>query len=49
MQDEWQIMIRGDNIKANNEKLNLSNLSKGVYVIKITTDKNTYTRKVIRN
>ncbi len=38
-----------DKIKTKSEKINLSSLPKGVYVIKVITDKNSYTRKVIRN
>ncbi|MDD4684489.1 MAG: T9SS type A sorting domain-containing protein, partial [Bacteroidales bacterium] len=44
-----QRIMNKENIKANKEKINLSNLPKGVYVIKVITDKNSYTRKVIRN
>lgn len=44
-----QIIIKSEKIKTKSEKLNLSSLPKGVYVIKVITDKNSYTRKVIRN
>ena len=44
-----QTMIKSEKIKTKSEKINLSNLPKGVYVIKVITDKNSYTRKVIRN
>ncbi len=44
-----QLLLRSEKLKTKREKLNLSNFSKGVYVIKVITDKNSYTRKVIRN
>lgn len=44
-----QEIIKSEKIKTKSEKINLSNLPKGVYVIKVITDKNSYTRKVIRN
>jgi len=44
-----QIIIKSEKIKTKSEKLNLSSLPKGVYVIKVITDKNTYTRKIVRN
>ena len=43
-----QEILKSEKIKVKNEKINLSNLPKGVYVIKVITDKNVYTRKVIR-
>ena len=44
-----QTMIKSEKVKVKSEKVNLSTLPKGVYVIKVITDKNSYTRKVIRN
>ena len=44
-----QTMIKSEKIKTKSEKINLSNLPKGVYVIKVITDKNSYTRKIVRN
>ncbi|MDD2530558.1 MAG: T9SS type A sorting domain-containing protein, partial [Bacteroidales bacterium] len=44
-----QTMIKSEKLKTKSEKLNLSSLPKGVYVIKVITDKNTYTRKIVRN
>ncbi|MDD4068737.1 MAG: T9SS type A sorting domain-containing protein, partial [Bacteroidales bacterium] len=44
-----QLLLKSEKLKTKREKLNLSNFSKGVYIIKIVTDKNSYTRKVIRN
>ena len=44
-----QEIIKSEKLKVKNEKVNLSTLPKGVYVIKIITDKNVYSRKVIRN
>jgi hypothetical protein len=44
-----QTLIKSEKIKTKSEKINLSNFPKGVYVIKVITDKNSYTRKVIRN
>ncbi|MDX9798179.1 MAG: T9SS type A sorting domain-containing protein, partial [Bacteroidales bacterium] len=38
-----QTMIKSEKLKTKSEKLNLSSLPKGVYVIKVITDKNTYT------
>ena len=43
-----QIIIKSEKIKTKSEKINLSSLPKGVYVIKVITDKNSYTRKVIK-
>ena len=43
-----QRVMNKENIKANNEKINLSNTPKGMYIIKIITDKNVYSRKVIK-
>jgi hypothetical protein len=44
-----QIIIKREKIKTKSEKINLSNLPKGVYVIKVITDKNSYTRKIVKN
>ena len=44
-----QIIIKSEKVKVKSEKINLSNLPKGVYVIKVITDKNSYTRKIVRN
>ena len=44
-----QTMIKSEKLKVKSEKLNLSSLPKGVYVIKVITDKNSYTRKIVRN
>ncbi|MPL81432.1 hypothetical protein SDC9_27352 [bioreactor metagenome] len=44
-----QTMIKSEKVKVKSEKVNLSTLPKGVYVIKVITDKNSYTRKIVRN
>lgn len=43
-----QRVMNKENIKANKEKINLSNIPKGMYIIKIITDNNVYSRKVIK-
>ncbi|MPL70177.1 hypothetical protein SDC9_15930 [bioreactor metagenome] len=43
-----QRIINKENIKANKEKINLTNIPKGMYIIKIITDNNVYSRKVIK-
>jgi hypothetical protein len=42
-------ILRSEMIKLNNAILNLYLLPKGVYVLKVRTDRNVYTKKVIRN
>lgn len=44
-----QEIIKSEKLKTKSEKINLANLPKGVYVIKVITDKNSYTRKIVRN
>ncbi len=44
-----QLLLKSEKLKTKMEKLNLSNFSKGVYMIKIITDKNVYSKKVIVN
>lgn len=44
-----QLLLKSEKLKTKREKLNLSNFSKGVYMIKIITDKNVYSKKVIVN
>ncbi len=46
---EGQTIIKSEKLKTSSKKLNLSFLPKGVYILKIRTDKNLYTRKVVRN
>ena len=41
-----QEIIKSEKLKTKSEKINLANLPKGVYVIKVITDKNSYTRIV---
>lgn len=43
-----QRIMNKENIKANKEKINLTNIPKGMYIIKIITDNNVYSRKVIK-
>ncbi|MDD2192223.1 MAG: T9SS type A sorting domain-containing protein, partial [Bacteroidales bacterium] len=43
-----QVLLKNEKIKTNSQKLNLSALTKGVYVLKVVTDKNVYSRKVIK-
>lgn len=44
-----QLIFKKDSPKAKTEKLSLFLLPKGVYLLKVKTDKNVYSRKVIRN
>jgi hypothetical protein len=44
-----QLIFMKNNPKAKTEKLSLFLLPKGVYILKVRTHKNVYTRKVIRN
>ena len=43
-----QRVMNKEKIKANKEKINLTNIPKGMYIIKIITDNNVYSRKVIK-
>ena len=43
-----QMVLKSEKLKTTSEKLNLSAFSKGVYIIKIITDKNVYSRKVVK-
>ena len=44
-----QLLLKSEKLKTTSEKINLSAFSKGVYIIKIITDKNVYLRKIIVN
>ena len=44
-----QLLLKNENLKTTSEKINLSAFSKGVYVIKIITNKNVYSKKIIVN
>jgi len=44
-----QTIIKSEKLKVKSEKLDLSNLPKGVYIIKVRTEKNVYSHKVIKN
>lgn len=44
-----QTMIKSEKLKVKSKKINLSNLPKGVYILKVRTEKNVYSHKVIRN
>ena len=43
-----QLLLKSEKIKTKSEKLNLSAFTKGVYILKVVTDKNVYSRKVIK-
>ena len=43
-----QLILKSEKLKTTNEKINLSAFSKGVYIIKIITNKNVYSRKVVK-
>ncbi|MDD2192885.1 MAG: T9SS type A sorting domain-containing protein [Bacteroidales bacterium] len=44
-----QVLLKYEKVKTNSQKLNLSAFTKGVYVLKVVTDKNVYSRKVVKN
>jgi hypothetical protein len=44
-----QLIFMKNNPKAKTEKLSLFLLPKGVYILKVRTEKNVYSRKIIRN
>lgn len=44
-----QLIFMKTNPKAKTEKLSLFLLPKGVYILKVRTEKNVYSRKIIRN
>lgn len=41
-------LLKSVNIEKNNNKINISNLSKGVYLLKIETEKGSFTKKIIK-
>ncbi len=44
-----QLLLKSEKLKTMSEKINLSGFSKGVYIIKIITNKNVYSKKIIVN
>ncbi|MDD4684756.1 MAG: T9SS type A sorting domain-containing protein [Bacteroidales bacterium] len=44
-----QLLLKNEKLKTTNEKINFSAFSKGVYIIKIITDNNVYSKKIIVN
>jgi hypothetical protein len=44
-----QLLLKSENLKTTREEINLSAFSKGVYIIKIITDNNVYSKKIIVN
>lgn len=42
-------IVKSQNINANNGQVSISDLSSGVYMMKITSDKGTATKKIIKN
>ncbi len=44
-----QTIINREKVNTNKERINLTSLPKGVYILKVITDKNVYTRKVVRS
>ena len=44
-----QVLLNNEKVKTNSEKISLIAFPKGVYILKVVTDKNVYSRKVIKN
>ena len=43
-----QVILKDEKVRTNSEKISLSAFPKGVYVLKVVTDKNVYSRKAIK-
>ncbi len=44
-----QLLLKNEKLKTTSEKINLSAFSKGVYILKIITNKNVYSKKIVVN
>ena len=44
-----QLLLNDEKVKTNSQKISLRNFPKGVYILKIVTNKNVYSRKVVKN
>ncbi|MFA7082621.1 MAG: T9SS type A sorting domain-containing protein [Bacteroidales bacterium] len=44
-----QLLLNNEKVKNKSEKISLSTFPKGVYILKVVTDKSVYPRKVIKN
>ena len=44
-----QLLLNDEKVKTNSQKISLRNFPKGVYILKVVTDKNVYSRKIIVN
>jgi hypothetical protein len=44
-----QLLLNDEKVKTNSQKISLRNFPKGVYILKVVTNKNVYSRKVVKN
>ncbi|HHT04172.1 MAG TPA: T9SS type A sorting domain-containing protein, partial [Bacteroidales bacterium] len=42
-------LLKDEKVKTNSEKISLTAFPKGVYILKVVTNKNVYSKKIIVN